>query len=436
MNTPFEFRIVALEGKKPIEEEKQFYVECRLYHGETLLTEVQSTPRKLPSVPLFLYSIQLPIAIKDIPKASRLCFEVYEETAKGNDELVGWNIIQLIDHKLEFISGVKNLSLWTTEQVNYVHAAVEPPDPIYTLVLEFPRYDKPVMFFDLPTSFSAPKKMMEPTTEEKWIINQVCKKDPMYVITEEEKALFWKYREYLSENIPLSLKNLLLAVPFEDSDMVKEFHKILSHWKELEPHAALGLLDWKFADEKVRSFAVRCLHSLSHAEVKDLMLQLVQVVKCEPYHDSSLARFLLHRALADKGNVGHVFFWHLRGEIVVPQYSDRFAFLAETYLRCCGEHRGELVKQVEMVSKLKRIAVAVQKVPLGKRNQLLRKQLQATHFKSDVRLPSNSKYSVQSLVVESCKAKDSFTVNFFKFPHNNNNKKLILYIIGTSLVSI
>lgn len=41
------------------------------------------------------------------------------------------------------------------------------------------------------------------------------------------------------------------------------------------------------------------------------LLQLVQVLKFEPYLDCALGTFLLRRALQSK-TIGHFFFWHLR----------------------------------------------------------------------------------------------------------------------------
>ena len=42
---------------------------------------------------------------------------------------------------------------------------------------------------------------------------------------------------------------------------------------------------------------------------------VTQVLKFEPFHDSSLARFLLRRALVNTNILGHVLFWLLRSEM-------------------------------------------------------------------------------------------------------------------------
>lgn len=90
------------------------------------------------------------------------------------------------------------------------------------------------------------------------------------------------------------------------------------------------------------------------------MACVLQAVKFEPYHDSSLVRFLLKRALRvtssarvcvsspllsslppvslQSKRIGHFLFWFLRSEIAQSMhYQQRYAVLLEAYLRGCGE---------------------------------------------------------------------------------------------------
>ena len=116
---------------------------------------------------------------------------------------------------------------------------------------------------------------------------------------------------------------------------------------------ALALLDCKTADIFVREFAVRNLdRTLFDSDVLDLLLQLVQSLKYEPYLKSPLAMFLLRRALGNR-LVGHFFFWHLRSEITGKSWLDvKFGLILEAYCRgLCGHLKG-LYKQVEALEKL------------------------------------------------------------------------------------
>jgi len=95
------------------------------------------------------------------------------------------------------------------------------------------------------------------------------------------------------------------------------------------------------------------------------LMQLVQVLKYEPYLDSDLARFLLRRALKNQ-RVGHFFFWYLRSEMHLPEASIRFGLLLEAYCRGCGSHMKELASQVSSMGQLVQIADSVKPKTLNK----------------------------------------------------------------------
>ena len=49
----------------------------------------------------------------------------------------------------------------------------------------------------------------------------------------------------------------------------------------------------------------------SNEELSQYLLQLVQVLRYEPYYDCALTHFLLERAQGNR-KIGHFLFWHLR----------------------------------------------------------------------------------------------------------------------------
>lgn len=79
-----------------------------------------------------------------------------------------------------------------------------------------------------------------------------------------------------------------------------EAYRLLQTWAPLSPLQALELLDAKFPEEKVRQYAISALASMSDTEVSDYLLQLVQVLKYEPHHDSPLSKFLVERSLRNR----------------------------------------------------------------------------------------------------------------------------------------
>ena len=146
--------------------------------------------------------------------------------------------------------------------------------------------------------------------KERTVIEKVITSDPLTKITPETARLLWAHRFHLMTR-PESLPKLLLSARWNILDDVVECKKLLQSWLPISAEAALELLDANFADADVRAYGVRQLEGMSDAQVLDYLLQLVQVLKYEPYLDCALARFLLKRSLNNK-LVGHYFFWYLK----------------------------------------------------------------------------------------------------------------------------
>lgn len=410
----FELQILEIEYPKentPIDwKEKRIIIEVQLIFGEESISEIETTPSKPFTIPYFNHHIYFSILTKNIPKETKILFTIHEENKK---EFFGWCCLQLVDFQNILLSGNQKLSIWKDEKINFIHSPVSCPDSQFYLTIELPNYSNKQVIFQSNEKIQIPKEFKEilnPTSEKEiFVLDKINSFDPMYKIEDYEKAIIWKHRYYLMKNNPKSLRAIILSTRWNNSEYVKEIHFLISKWPSLDPFYALELLDCKFPDEYVRNFAVQCIQSLSNEKIAEFMLQFVQILKYESYHDSSLAKFLIHRSLQNKSLVGHHFFWNLRNEITKPEFAERFAFLAEIYLRNAGNHLNELVKQVEMVSKLHIIALNIQMIPLVKRNSELVSQLQSTHFKKDVQLPSSCNVRVHCMEISKCKAKDSFT---------------------------
>lgn len=110
---------------------------------------------------------------------------------------------------------------------------------------------------------------------------------------------------------------------------------------------------------------------ISNDELSQYLLQLVQVLRYEPYYDCALTHFLLERAQSSR-KIGHFLFWHLRcvlhmralhmrvclqfkvncsaapyrSEIHMPAVSVQFSLILEAYCRGSIPHIEVLKKQV------------------------------------------------------------------------------------------
>ena len=216
----------------------------------------------------------------------------------------------------------------------------------------------------------------------KLIINTL-KKDSLYKLSEEEKTAIWNYRNLISTKIQKGLPKLLSCVPYKNKSPVNEIHKLLSNWEDLGPVKSLELLDARYADAKVREYAVRQLEKFTDVQLTDYLLQLTQVLKYEPYHDSALARFLLKRALGCK-ELGHMFFWFLKGEMHVPEISERYALLLEAYLRGAPVHRKQLMKQESLMQSLIKVANEIKPLKDSERLNVERNSLKNLEINSSV----------------------------------------------------
>jgi len=203
------------------------------------------------------------------------------------------------------------------------------------------------------------------------------------------------------------LPKFLQATAYSDFFSVQEMHSLLPQWTPPKPIDALELLDSKFADPVVRQFAVQCLEPLGEDEFMDYLLQLVQVLKYEPYHDSALARFLLTRALKNR-HVGHAFFWYLRSEMDVPEISERYGLLIEQYLRGCGSHLISLKKQNNILKDLTNVAYKIKGIEnKQEREWEMIKELKNIQVPEDLQLPLNPSMEAKGLILEKCKYMDS-----------------------------
>ncbi len=129
-------------------------------------------------------------------------------------------------------------------------------------------------------------------------LNKAIQADPLTQLDPPQKELIWKFKSYCS-TIPEALPKLLRCLNWASLDdvsnstvsalnvyakhtshsitQVLEVHRLLDSWREITMEVALELLDYHFADEKVRTLAVRRLKKLDNDELQNFLLQLIQV---------------------------------------------------------------------------------------------------------------------------------------------------------------
>ena len=378
----FEFRVISIENLHTlIHGLVWLYIEVSLYQGGIILCQPKVTNKVRASTnPKWNCWMQFNIPVKNLPKESRIHFRVFgrfdknfhhgyysradivfeHDPAKFDSEqdiLLQSVNFQLFNHRSILQTGPKRLNLWPSVEIGIPgkhssvyftygvsrgidlmpagSTALNPEDnKASTLLLEFDTYSHSVLFSYANNDFNDDSIVPElDPGPDAYLIEDLLAQDNFDSLTFAQKEILFKYSYYCSQKA-YALPKYLLILNWADPVNVGQCHYLLEKWCPISLEIALHLLNYYFADAQVRKLAVHYLDKLSNSELMLYLLQLVQVLKFEPYHDSALSRLLLRRALSCK-IFGHYYFWYLRSEIDTCEYRERFSLLLEAYLRGC-----------------------------------------------------------------------------------------------------
>jgi hypothetical protein len=233
------------------------------------------------------------------------------------------------------------------------------------------------------------------------------RRDPLAQLSSDDRGFVWDCRHSLSEDSAL-LPAFLLSVDWGKRDQVMEAYRMLILWRQPTYLQALQLLSPMFTDPKIRAYAVRCMHSLPDHRLRLYLLQLVQALKNERYHDSALARFLIMRALQNPAEIGYSLYWLLKAEVHIDQTSERFGLILGEYMELCGSYKLEIRQSVFVMKKLEEIAVVVknERTPVARRARL-HELLRAVVLPETFQLPLHPREYCNGIIVEPCRVMES-----------------------------
>uniref|UniRef100_A0A8C1QU98 phosphatidylinositol-4,5-bisphosphate 3-kinase n=1 Tax=Cyprinus carpio TaxID=7962 RepID=A0A8C1QU98_CYPCA len=463
------FRINLVKGNKVnAEDAAKIQVRAGLFHGTELLCKTAvSSESSSRSEHVWNKTLEFDIAVCDLPRMARLCFAIYavmdkvkkqrstKNTHLNKYQTIPWVNTMVFDYRGQLKTGDIILHCWSSfpdeleEMLNPIGTIQTNPytENATELHISFPEYStQPVVFpaFDKVSNLSCgiknakrsyAQKINNHFTEsrntrrctqpllftgrggKKFYIElkEIMERDPLSQLCENEKDLIWTLRYDCRENFPQSLPKLLLSVKWSKHEDMAQLQALLQIWPKLSPRDALELLDFNYPDQYVREFAVNCLRDMSDDELLQYLLQLVQVLRYEPYYDCALSRFLLERAQSSR-KIGHFLFWHLRSEMYMPAVSVHFALILEAYCRGCIPHIEVLKKQVEALSKLKAVNELIKlgtiktKTKQAHLKEAMMTCLRQTGFietLSNLHSPLNPNILLAGVHVERCKYMDS-----------------------------
>uniref|UniRef100_A0A8C7V002 Phosphatidylinositol 4,5-bisphosphate 3-kinase catalytic subunit gamma isoform n=1 Tax=Oncorhynchus mykiss TaxID=8022 RepID=A0A8C7V002_ONCMY len=405
------------------------YVEASIFHGQQLLAQERTSSKAFTEEVLWNTWLEFNIRIRDLPKGARLRSPVgggsgSHDCNKTKSRLLYYVNLLLVDHRSLLRQGEFILHMWKmpekTEDNSSVNAdkltSATNPDKASSMAVAIllDKYCYPVA---LPKSREGERGQREMPNHLRKQFEAIVETDPLHPLSQEDKELLWHFREECMRH-PRAYPKLLGSVRWGRQEAVLATHRLLersSVWDRsvLDVGLAMQLLDCHYSDAHVRSMAVRKLETLGDDDVLRYLLQLVQAVKFEPYHDSALARFLLKRALRSK-RIGHFLFWFLRSEIAQSMhYQQRYAVLLEAYLRGCGEDMlQDFRRQVEMTEALQKVTREIKAMSAEKYDvsaqvvfQLRQKleNLQTSGLPESFRVPYDPGLRAGALVIEQCK---------------------------------
>ncbi|XP_041800980.1 phosphatidylinositol 4,5-bisphosphate 3-kinase catalytic subunit gamma isoform isoform X2 [Chelmon rostratus] len=459
------FDIPKLPNKCP----ESVYVKASILYGNKVLSSVSSLPKAFADEVLWNEWLDFEVLLRDLPRGAKLGFTINacggdispitkdqkspssaanKDPQKGKGRVLYFVNLLLIDHRSILSQGPYTLHMWSypdsdeeaiTYQADKLSSATN-PDIADSMAISFllDRYSFPVVLPNscspsecsdsltsspnltkssaLSSSSSSPPST-SPSTDSLSLsvkpvhgpsTDNVVLRSPSPNISTRGPCLK-RFREEsvrYASNLPHYLRN----IDWMNRRVVEDVHWLLGNWDpgELDITVALELLSMDFADVTVRRLAVQRLEGLSNDDVLKYLLQLVQTLKVEPYHDSFLARYLIQRALRSK-RIGHFFFWYVRSEVAgCPYFRQRMAVILEAYLLGCGQAMlDSFTWQVQAVEALQEVAIMIKNlyrenlsptVPLK-----LQELLMNCNLPNEFLLPFDPRIKAGRILLDKCK---------------------------------
>ncbi|XP_043944471.1 phosphatidylinositol 4,5-bisphosphate 3-kinase catalytic subunit gamma isoform [Protopterus annectens] len=431
----------------PKSTELTIFVEATIQHGQQILAQQRTTSKPFTEEVVWNTWLEFDIKIKDLPKGARLSLQIFSgklqalstktghqlsdsfsSDSKFKNQLLYYVNLLLIDHRSLLRQGEYILHMWKIPDKGEEQGSISAdkltsatnPDKETSMAIAIV-LDKYCFPITLPknriSSSSGEMQRPEMPNQLRKQLEEIIDTDPLNPLSPEDKELLWHFK-HESLKHQKAYPKLLSSVKWGLQEDVLKIHQLLSRqeaWDSgpLDVGLAMQLLDCNFSDEMVRTMAIKKLESLGDDDVLRYLLQLVQAVKFEPFHDSALARFLLRRALRSK-RIGHFLFWFLRSEIAQSMhYQQRFAVLLEAYLRGCGKAMlHDFMKQVQVTEALQKVTLDIKSFSAEKYDvspqvvmqlrQIL-ERLQQSVLPESFKVPYDPGLRAGTLVVEKCK---------------------------------
>lgn len=422
---------------------------------------VMSTPTQRSPNPSWLSQQLTPqhFDLTKIPREARAIFSVLVAN-KDQRELLGAVALNMFDEHGKLLQGPRHLKLQTglgtqpmyswERDANLIQVycrmatgeAVSENAPLLHLDLTY--YGGPVIF-DVPEQKNPDiaKKHKEHFQDDTAQLMQRLDADPLFPIPSDSKRLLWGVRASLVDK-PRMLPFVAQSCDWSEPEQRREMQTLAVKWARPEVETLLQLLDVKVSDTILRDVAVQGLAKLPPHTLQPYILQLIQCLKFESYHRSSLSNFLVKTALAFPLVFGHPLYWAMRSEMQMhPTFAERFSLILAEILSSGGPLVQELRIQTAVMDQLQRVAELI--VSRKEAGKMTKDEMNAEYVNELVKLncfffarctswklPLNPQVEVGNLIVEKCRFMSSKKVPLWLVFENADRSAPPVYVMFKS----
>lgn len=381
---PVRVRLLDTTGLDVFEEAEDFeavFVRLEIVSCGAVLdfqqSRVMTVPKAAGYVTLDSEWIYFNRTISTLTPSARICATLYAMGDPSGDgasreRVLAGGSFQLFDHCRCLRAGTQTISLWPSRPAERILFCAQNPElDAPTLRLHLDHFATGIQYNVPPVP---PRALNQtPLQPQSAATQAVLTKDPLeqYRISLHERREVWKDRASVLTD-PTTLPLVLFCADWSNRNERGQALALLEGREDLPAAQALELLDRHHGDPKVREFAVERLEALDDNALAEYLLQLVQVLKYEPYHNSALAGFLLRRAFRNPLEIGQKLFWSLLAEVHRPATAQRFSLILRSFYANCGSLRIQLCKQFDQQTLLKAVARAMLDKRIGSKSERTR----------------------------------------------------------------
>ena len=383
-------------------------------------TNKRNKKNKLPSNPLFNKRLYFDLDYSILPSFATLIIKIKhlifgEGSREVTSKTVRWATFKLFDHNRNLMTGKHKLNLYSKEFNDFSYfvftdnIAEENSSKIYFELESFATSVHNSNFKDDNIEVNASNLTLSNFDTKR--IEEIKQNTPFDILNVYDKQLLWDNKYKLAKD-PKLLPKLLLCVNYQNPKDVIELKKVLKMACTLKPVESMELLTGKYLHEYIRNYAVSCLQNSSINEIETYLIQLVQGLKYELYHDNRLAIFLLKKSVEYPLTIGHCFFWSLRSEMHNVNVQQRFGLYLQVFLSKIGPKLLKIYQQEsEFMTRMNLIAEIPKDKRITNKNTLKNKFIKALKDYNDeiasknleISMPLNFKLRIKGINVEKCR---------------------------------